>query len=865
MLVDPTGPVGDLPAPAGAPHDPLPLPTVVTLLATGWHAGRPSPRLDEILLPTGGEWRLLDQPPIPDADLVAMGPLGAGTDAPPRVTAPIDPGEVLRAAVPSTGLATEAGFRFHDRDGAVLTVLDGPELAAFGEFRSASSPAAAFERHRATGAGALDDAAFLALAGHLHAVGLLVPHTDTGGGAARLAAWEWDKAKVLDQRIDAGVAARRAERTRPPRPAVIPVSSAMRVVQIGTGILSPNLALGLILAYAKVHDGGALTERYDIEPLWVFRRRKVRRILEEHGPSVFLFSNYVWSYAPNLELSALVKEMSPESICIHGGPNTPKYEDDVARFFAAYPHVDVAVRGEGELTTAAVLSALDGRLEGRAGDFGDLAGVEGITYRHGGGVVRTPDRPRLADLDVLPSPYLTGLFDDFAGIAEMAIIETNRGCPYGCTFCDWGSATLARIRHFDTQRVLDEIEWVARNQMHIIALGDANFGMFKRDVEITRHLAAMKERYGFPQGFHASYAKNTAKHLAEIVGILVDAGIMTEGNLALQTNDEEVLSIVSRKNIPADKYVAVGARFRQANLPITTDLILGLPGATLDSFAADLQFCIDHEVQARISRLELLVNSPMNEPAYRARYQIESPVDTVVRSAVERPLVVASSTYSTEDLALMARWRDLFTFAENGGMLKHAVLWAHQATGQPEMATYRQLEATVRSRPQRFPLLAWACSHLIDVGAPPVSWRSFYDEVGRFLTEELGAPAGSELDTVLAVQHALAPQRGRRFPETVALPHDYAAWYRQILAARREAGVGWPALVPPLGHHGPASFTVDDPHGVSETLDGRMVNADASNGLWELESPVSRAQLAPYRHVFDAQNQPALTAAGGTP
>lgn len=50
-------------------------------------------------------------------------------------------------------------------------------------------------------------------------------------------------------------------------------------------------------------------------------------------------------------------------------------------------------------------------------------------------------------MPIFPSPYLTGEFDEIDPARwRSATIETNRGCPYGCTYCDWGSATLSRIR-----------------------------------------------------------------------------------------------------------------------------------------------------------------------------------------------------------------------------------------------------------------------------------------------------------------------------------------------------------------------------------------------------------------------------------
>jgi len=37
-------------------------------------------------------------------------------------------------------------------------------------------------------------------------------------------------------------------------------------------------------------------------------------------------------------------------------------------------------------------------------------------------------------------------------------IETNRGCPHKCTFCDWGTLTYTKVRHFDLKRVEDDID-----------------------------------------------------------------------------------------------------------------------------------------------------------------------------------------------------------------------------------------------------------------------------------------------------------------------------------------------------------------------------------------------------------------------
>ena len=78
--------------------------------------------------------------------------------------------------------------------------------------------------------------------------------------------------------------------------------------------------------------------------------------------------------------------------------------------------------------------------------------------------------------------------------ALFVTIETNRGCPYGCTFCDWGSATLEPGPAVRPASACSPRSSGARSRhMQVIGPADANFGMFKRDVEIAEQVAELKE------------------------------------------------------------------------------------------------------------------------------------------------------------------------------------------------------------------------------------------------------------------------------------------------------------------------------------------------------------------------------------
>jgi radical SAM superfamily enzyme YgiQ (UPF0313 family) len=592
----------------------------------------------------------------------------------------------------------------------------------------------------------------------------------------------------------------------------------------------PPLSLGMIMAYARAYDGGRLREDYDFRPDWTGEERKIAAASDP--PAVYLFSHYVWSSAQNLAFSAKVKAANPRCITVHGGPNVPKYEGDVVEYFRAHPHVDVAVRGEGEVTAAEMLSALAPGLRDGRPDVSVLATVPGLSFRDGDRVVRTAERERLADLNVIPSPFLSGLFDSFVGTSlQTTVIESNRGCPYGCTFCDWGSATAQRIRQFDLDRVFAELEWSARSGSPVIGMADANFGIFERDVAIAEKVAELKRRYGVPRHLGLNYAKNSLKHLKPIVKILLDAGILTYGQISLQSMDRDTLATINRSNIKLEKYEELAQEFRGGGLPLFVDLMMGLPGATTASFRNDLQESIDREVIAKVFPTQLLVNSPMNEPEYRRRHGIEA-----------RPgeLVTSAASFSRDEYDEMTQLRRVFLLLWKYGVLRHVASYVRQEIDLREVDFFARLWRDARAARQRWPMIAFTLEVVPGLMVPPGRWGLFLDEVAEYLTAELGIAADAALATVLRVQNALLPAPDRVFPETVELAHDYAAWHAAMIAAK-DAGHqrDWPNVVPELRQFGPGALTVDDHYGVCAEGLGKTVDADVW-GMWELDSPVSR-------------------------
>ncbi len=771
--------------------------------------------------------------------------LSPGAVPPPAPRVDLDVPHLLMT--PLGFRATPDGFATVGHERATLAVLGPRELDVAVGLTRPATPASALAAHReSAGPLALTDDEAHALFARLVGAGLLDVHDPARPGhdvgqdrttlIMRAAIRQEQRVRVTTaesleahQREADELEARLGRRRVP----VIPIHQNPMV---------PPLGLAMVVAYAKELDGGRLAEHYDFRPEWLAHEKPVQELAAV--PSVFLVSNYIWSHRPNLDLAKRIKAANPHCVMVHGGPDTPKYRGDVIEYFRINPHVDVAVHVEGETTTAELLDALQGCVGDGPPDLSRLHDVQGLSFRDGDRIVSTPERSRLEDLDVIPSPYLTGLFDNYGAAPVSSItIETNRGCPYGCTFCDWGSATMSRIRKFDLDRVFAELEWAAQRGISGIGFADANFGILERDVAIAEKVAELKATYGFPLHCGTNYAKNTVKHLNKIVTTWVDAGIVTQGMLSLQTMDSETLTTIRRSNIKTEKYDALADEFRRADLPLFVDLMMGLPGQTVESFRRDLQDTLEREVVAKIHTTTLLVNSPMNDPEYKALNRIEvlNDTDLGLGNRVDNT-VVASSTFTRDDYAAMKSIRRNFLLLENFGVLRHVARFVRHETGRPEEEFYDLVARTARSAPEAWPALDFVVESASDVMAPPVSWGLFVDEVHRLLVDELGMADDSALRTVLRAQHALLPAPDRDFPLDLELDHDYAAWHAAMLDAKAAVGPDWTEKVPRLVTYPAGRLVVDDPHHVSTQGLGYNIEQGWLD-TWDLDSSVARPTL----------------------
>ncbi|WP_320066127.1 KedN5 family methylcobalamin-dependent radical SAM C-methyltransferase [Micromonospora sp. RTGN7] len=311
--------------------------------------------------------------------------------------------------------------------------------------------------------------------------------------------------------------------------------------------------------------------------------RMAATLFARPAPDVLAFSVLGWNYRAFGSLAETYKQLRPDGCVVFGGNHVAYQADRVLR---EHPAVDVVVNGEGEATFRELTRALlnGGHAEG-------LAEVAGLSFRSpDGGVRTTADRDRLTDLDAIASPFLTGALPlaDATGRFryDVALMETNRGCPYKCSFCYWGGAVGQRVRAFSRERLAAELDCFGFHQVQTVVLCDANFGLLAGDEEFVEDLIHTRERRGYPRALETSWAKNKSDRFHRIVRDLRRHGFQSSFTLALQSLSDSALTGMRRRNMRLNDWEALAAWLAREGLDCYAELIWGAPGETVESFLA---------------------------------------------------------------------------------------------------------------------------------------------------------------------------------------------------------------------------------------------------------------------------------------
>jgi putative methyltransferase len=341
-----------------------------------------------------------------------------------------------------------------------------------------------------------------------------------------------------------------------------------------------------------------ITDNWHLAEL-IFRREPPDEVLARiQDPVLCGFSCYIWNEKYCLSLAQMIKQRWPECKIVFGGAQA-------SGKMINHNFIDSIIMAEGEENFTEVLIDIQENRE----------------------VQKFYSKQRLENLDI-PSPYTTQIFDDIIkkhpGALWSATFETNRGCPYSCTFCDWGGLTYTKVKKFDIERVRMDLEWCVDKPVNYLVCADANFGIFKeRDVEIAKMIRSVADRSRI-DSVNINYAKNSTDVVFTIAKILGD---LSRGiTVSVQSQNDQTLDAIKRKNLDLNNIKHIMDLSQQYDIGTYSELILALPLETLETWKQGLCNMLEMGQHNSIDIwfAQLLDASELAQPESRRKYGIKS-------------------------------------------------------------------------------------------------------------------------------------------------------------------------------------------------------------------------------------------------
>lgn len=308
------------------------------------------------------------------------------------------------------------------------------------------------------------------------------------------------------------------------------------------------------------------------------------------------FSTYVWSFAGFLETARRLRRADPRISLIFGGPAAGPRMCALEPYADAHEVLDALVIGEGERTIREVLAA-------GFSDGDRLRAVAGLALPTSRGFEPTAPRPLDTRLDELASPSQLGLIPP----GWVAYLETFRGCPMSCSFCEWG--VMEAGAHFSAEYLERELSAIARARPVSIYQVDAALNLNKhafRGLEAAaRSTGALRDQTLITLLYPALLDEGHLRFLERVGSLFLTVG--------LQSFDEEVNTAVERRT-RRDRFERVVADLDALpNLRgLAIELILGLPTDGPERFRASLERALAYGLGVRVYRCLVLPNGLMS-------------------------------------------------------------------------------------------------------------------------------------------------------------------------------------------------------------------------------------------------------------
>ena len=338
---------------------------------------------------------------------------------------------------------------------------------------------------------------------------------------------------------------------------------------------------------------------------------------------IYAASVYEWNAFYVYELCGKLREMYPEGYIFAGGPEVDWKDEE---FFLKHPYFNGVMPGDGEVAFSDMLSCI---VSGK--DIGEARGFMLNPVKYPGRMFK-PAPPM--DMETRPSPWLNlrefwlDFFKRYGDLKLALSFESARGCPYGCTYCDWGGQSKGKLLAVPEEQAIEEMDFIQRElRPFFIFWTDGNLGILERDVRLAERFAYNRKHYGSPFSLYYNCNKNNYERNLMIAESLRGAKLLTKYVLALQHTDPEVLENIKRKNLSLEEIGKVAAYMREHDIPVFVQYIIGCPEDSFEKWMRAFTQLMELGVHGeyRVYPFGLFPNAVAASPEYMEKWEIDAP------------------------------------------------------------------------------------------------------------------------------------------------------------------------------------------------------------------------------------------------
>ena len=366
------------------------------------------------------------------------------------------------------------------------------------------------------------------------------------------------------------------------------------------GLSTPVIPLGagLVAAHTKKEF-----PEFDVD---VFKAvTPLIKEIKNNPPDIIGLTNYLWNNNLSITVAEIAKKANPNVLIVFGGPEIEKNPKDFIFNKKKYELVDIFVQHEGEIAFVNLIRKfIEKNYKKR--DLIDSVSQLGNCFVLGKEeIISGPHLHRIEDLDYTPSPYLLGMFDKFlSDPGYMPMIQTNRGCPFSCTFCQEGQEYFNKVRRHSLKFVQEELNYISKKVRPDAGLWitDSNWAMYKWDEDIADHISSLQKNIGWPRELITSTGKAQLERIIRIAKKLNNSMFISN---SVQSMDVNVLKDIKRKNLSPKELEKNKESLK--TIRQEPEIIVPLPNETKKTFFEGINKLLDSGSKQRFAVFQALV------------------------------------------------------------------------------------------------------------------------------------------------------------------------------------------------------------------------------------------------------------------